>query len=77
MVDFGKDAYYVATFPHKSLWLVVSLWFFAISAPIYTFLSVLTMDDKEFELNFCQELKDLNFLKKLKIKTIRAFREVF
>ena len=74
---FSPLCFYVYSFDHKELWLVILLWFFALAAPMYTFLSVLFMSSLEFKENFKIEIKDESLIGKIRIKTIRAFREVF
>ena len=77
IVDFSKDIYYAVKFPHKQLWLVIALWLFCLTAPLYTFLSVFFLNTQEFMRKFNEDLNGLSVLKRIKVKTIRAFREVF
>ena len=76
-IDFGKDIYYAVKFPHKQIWLVIALWFFLLSFPLHTFMSILLMSTREFRNEFDVELNGLSFVQRMKIKTIRALREVF
>ena len=77
IIDFSKDSYYAITFQHRHIWIVITLWTFALSGPLYNFFSVFFMTSSEFKNKFGKDLRKLSFFKKLKTKIIQAFREVF
>lgn len=77
ITDCGKDVYYVYTFQHKELWVVVLLWFFALVAPLWTFLWVMFMKMDQFKKRYGDDLKGLKIWNQLWLKLIRSVQETF
>lgn len=80
----SKDTFYVATFPHEQLWLVATLWIFALLAPLWTFFSVFFMTHKEYKKKYGPS--DINNQKGTAViwhakftcvKILRGIREMF
>lgn len=84
ILDLSKDIYYVVTFPHQQLWLVVVLWSFTLLNPLWTFFSIMFMTVEEYKHKFGsndtgiweQEINgEIGNLRMIYIKTVRGFRE--